>query len=268
MSANRKYPDEVYSFIAENAEKYDAAEMAEVLNKMFGTDLSYKSVRWIADRNKIHLKRKEIDPCTYPQEVHDFIAINATKEVSYDDLTRMVNEKFGTDYEKSRLYKYCFRNGFRCGEGNKGKPSWMKGKEWEDVYTPEQMEKIKKNLKFQNDTPYNTMEVGTLIKRQGIWMIKTRSDGGYRENWQYLHRYVWENAYGKIPEGKIVIFKDGDYDNLSLDNLAVVSRGENAWLNTKGLSKQAELTDAAIAYVKLLKTIKTLKEGKNDTQKI
>ena len=38
------------------------------------------------------------------------------------------------------------------------------------------------------------------------------------------HRYVWEQAYGKINADEIILFVDGDRTNCSLDNLIKVKR--------------------------------------------
>ena len=39
-------------------------------------------------------------------------------------------------------------------------------------------------------------------------------------------RKVYEENFGKIPKGFVVIHKDGDKDNDSPDNLEAISRGE------------------------------------------
>lgn len=42
------------------------------------------------------------------------------------------------------------------------------------------------------------------------------------------HRWVWEEAHGRIPEGMCVAFRDGDKMNCSLKNLYLISRKELA----------------------------------------
>jgi len=41
------------------------------------------------------------------------------------------------------------------------------------------------------------------------------------------HRYVWEQHNGPIPKGKIIIFKDSNKYNLSIDNLQMITTKEN-----------------------------------------
>ena len=43
-----------------------------------------------------------------------------------------------------------------------------------------------------------------------------------------MHRYVWEQANGEVPEGYVVAFRDGNRRNCSLDNLYLLSRADNA----------------------------------------
>ena len=38
------------------------------------------------------------------------------------------------------------------------------------------------------------------------------------------HRLIWEQAYGKVPEGFIVSFKDGNRLNCTLENLHLITR--------------------------------------------
>ena len=45
------------------------------------------------------------------------------------------------------------------------------------------------------------------------------------------HRLIWKQHYGRIPEGHIIIFADGDKQNFAIENLVCVSRGDHAILN-------------------------------------
>ena len=45
--------------------------------------------------------------------------------------------------------------------------------------------------------------------------------------WQLLHRYKWEQEYGKIPEGLLLVFKDRNSLNTEPENLELITRKEN-----------------------------------------
>lgn len=47
--------------------------------------------------------------------------------------------------------------------------------------------------------------------------------GGTSTNWEFIHRRVWEDAHGPIPEGYRIWWKDGDHLNCTLENLELLS---------------------------------------------
>ena len=61
------------------------------------------------------------------------------------------------------------------------------------------------------------------------------------------HRYVWEQAHGKIPDGYLVAFRDGNRQNCDLSNLYLISRQESArrCINSESAeARQARVTKA------------------------
>lgn len=50
--------------------------------------------------------------------------------------------------------------------------------------------------------------------------------------WRYLHRMLWEDAYGPIPHAHVLRFKDRDRLNVCLENLELVSCAENMRRNS------------------------------------
>jgi hypothetical protein len=85
----------------------------------------------------------------------------------------------------------------------------------------------------------------------GRILIKVSMIGDYRTKWKEKHRYIWEQAHGKIPEGMMIIFLDQNRQNCDLENLAMVSRAEEILLKQYGLySNNREETLAGIAIVR------------------
>ena len=70
------------------------------------------------------------------------------------------------------------------------------------------------------------------------------------------HRFLYEQAHGKVPKGSQVIFLDGDKNNFSLDNLAAVTRAENAMLTFSLRSGDPALTQTGITAVRLKNKIR------------
>jgi hypothetical protein len=70
--------------------------------------------------------------------------------------------------------------------------------------------------------------------------------------WRQKHILVWEKHNGPIPEGFMVTFKDQDHANCSIENLALISKSENAIMNVQGLrSEDPKLTETGILLARL-----------------
>jgi hypothetical protein len=70
-----------------------------------------------------------------------------------------------------------------------------------------------------------------------------------------LHRHIWQQHYGPVPEGKIVAFKNGDTSNFRIENLELITREENMLRNTRH-NYPKDLQEAIMAMNKLKKAIK------------
>lgn len=104
---------------------------------------------------------------------------------------------------------------------------------------------FKKGQKPKNTKSIGSVSVRTKImpdgKEQKYLFVKVSEN-----KWVLLHRLLWEQNYGKIPDGFVVRFKDGDSMNCVLENLELISRKENRNRNCKE-HPATKLTDAFIA---------------------
>lgn len=53
------------------------------------------------------------------------------------------------------------------------------------------------------------------------------------KNYRAVHLILWESVNGPLPPGHAVIFKDGNKQNINLDNLLLVTRAELMLRNTR-----------------------------------
>lgn len=53
-----------------------------------------------------------------------------------------------------------------------------------------------------------------------------------RDDWKAVHVLVWEEHNGPLPDGHIVIFRDGSRENFEPDNLLALTRAENMRRNS------------------------------------
>jgi hypothetical protein len=77
--------------------------------------------------------------------------------------------------------------------------------------------------------PPNHKPVGTIRVVDGYFEIKMAE--GMRQ-WKLLHRVIWERMNGKIPDGYLVTFIDGDQTNIEITNLTLMTKQENARRNS------------------------------------
>lgn len=116
------------------------------------------------------------------------------------------------------------RQGQRQGQFTAGFKPWNKGKHGYSV------EQRKSHFKAGNRPP-TWVPVGT-----ERWTTPPRSlphaarylkrKVAEPNRWALVHRIVWEQHHGPIPEGHAVIFHDGDTSNFDINNLRCISRAE------------------------------------------
>jgi hypothetical protein len=102
-----------------------------------------------------------------------------------------------------------------------GQPSYNKGKAGKPNST---------SFKAGNK-PANAMHDGaiTIRHKQGEKPYKYYRVGASK--WVLLHRYIWEQANGPIPQQNVIRFIDGDTMNTDLQNLQLITLAEHAKLN-------------------------------------
>lgn len=106
----------------------------------------------------------------------------------------------------------------------KGHVSHNKGRKMpKEIY-----EKVKGTMFKKGNTPHNTKYNGyERISKDGYVEVRVR-----KGKFNLKHRVVWEQKRGKIPEGKIVVFKDGNKLNVKLSNLKLITREQNMKRNS------------------------------------
>ena len=107
---------------------------------------------------------------------------------------------------------------------------------------PEFMDEMRRESGFKIGTRANN----TTLFKKGSKPHNTRPDGDIRETkvggvrykqikvdgkWMNLHRYVWIQKYGSIPDNHYVIFNDKDTFNCNIENLSIISKQENVARN-------------------------------------
>jgi len=103
----------------------------------------------------------------------------------------------------------------------KGHTSWNKGTHWKAGGRS-----VQTRFK-QGQRPHTWRPIGSeRVTDDGIRQRKITDTGYPPKDWKSIHVMMWETENGPVPPGHIVVFKDGNRENLVLDNFELVTRQE------------------------------------------
>lgn len=239
----RVYTEENKKWIIDNYSAFDDYfKFTTAFNQQFNTSKSinaiqqfmYKKlkVRLVTDKTKHWFSKKE----------EDWLVKNLNNYSSYEGLTTAFNEKFNRNKSPENISDKC----------SKG------------------LGLIKENsTKFKEGHTLRNLPVGTIrsggngckyIKVKDVDSTKQRwcKLSGYQEPyWLPVQKKIWIDHYGEIGADEMIIFLDGDRDNLAIDNLACIDRKTLVRLAKSGWhSENKDLTKTGIYYWNLYYSLK------------
>ena len=197
----------------------------------------------------------------YTKEENDFLIANV-KGISVKELTNKFNSHFGLNLTyssiKSHKESLKLKNG-RDTRIKKGNVPFTKGKTWAEYMSEEGQENSKKTWFSSTDrnkqnANYNFKPVfSERVDSDGYILIKLKEPN----KWVLKHRWIYEQHYNcKIPKGFVVIFLDGNKQNLDINNLALISKNQHKIMNKNQLRYDtAEATLSAIKVAQLIEAI-------------
>lgn len=115
--------------------------------------------------------------------------------------------------------KYRFRSD--QAPWNAGKKGWQAGgRAKETQFKP-------------GNTPHTHRPVGSeRVGSDGYVYRKVLDTGSKRRDWRLVHHLVWEEAGGGVPAGHILVFRNGNKQDIRPENLELITRAENARRNS------------------------------------
>ena len=128
----------------------------------------------------------------------------------------------------------------RNGQFQKGSAPWNKGMR---VGSTSPATEFKTGHMLHNHKPVGT----EIVDSYGYIKVKVAEP----KTWRFKHHLVWEQHHGKIPKGHIIVFRDGNKQNLDINNLALISKALNLKMNQYGISKAADAFDTAVLVAKI-----------------
>lgn len=188
----------------------------------------------------------------YPKTTAKDIAERLNKkEGSVYNKAFVLGLKKDEDFKRETSRQMALKNGSNS-RFKKGVVPFNKGKKIEEYLSPEKIEKLKKTSFKKGNLPHNTKYDGyERVNKYGYTEVRV-SQGKF----VLKHRLIWEEHFGSIPKGNIIIFKDGDKTNLDISNLEMISKEENAIRNRILPDYPRELQKVEYLRVKLKQKIK------------
>ena len=155
----------------------------------------------------------------------------AHNHMSASEMSKGINDEFSLSTSPDEI------KGWRARTKNprptpsrfqKGHTPFSKGKKWDEYMSPESQARSRMTTFKKGDTPHNTQPLGSISIMAGYWVMKVSHTGNQHQKWKFLHRLLWEKEKGPIPKGMNVVFRNGDRNDIRMENLMLMDRKEMA----------------------------------------
>ena len=228
------YGAEHEKWVTENKDKYTSYDaLAHDFNVQFSTEKSVNAVQqYMMKYLGLYLQTAR-KATHYTQAEEEWLRKNYANYAAYAELTEALNSTFEKVHSVGSVQDKCTK---QLGLSGMFNPTAYRAG----------------NVKEQ-------CPIGTIRKTgNGCTYIKMLDSAysyqsGYREPyWLPLQKKIWIDQYGEVPDGKMVMFLDGNQENLDINNLYCIDRKISAAMAANGwYSGNAELTLTAIKWCEL-----------------
>lgn len=254
---------EVHDFVAAHTVGRSARELAAMVNERFGLGLTEQQIKAYKKNHHLpsgtgHGRPRNLPTALYPSYVTEYIYANY-QGVGPLEMSQRLNEQFGTTYTKQQIKSFYGNRGLNSGVTGHFQKGCIPHNTGRKGYCAPGCEK---DWFPKGHTPHNKLPIGSLVVKSDGYLWRKTGDG--KRDWRQEHRLVWEAAHGPVPSGHLLIFLDGDRMNTKLENLALVTRAENAQMTTRHLrSTVPEHTETGILIAKIHNAAKTHRRKKS-----
>ena len=165
----------------------------------------------------------------YTDEEKAFLRSFIPGHFSYE-IQNAFEERFGRCLTYAQIKSFKGNNKIRSGLNTTFKKKHVPANKGKKM-SAEQYAKCKGTMFKKGHSPQNYRPVGSeRVNVDGYIEIKVKDPG----TWELKHRVIWEQHNGKIKNGMVVIFRDNNPLNCTIDNLMLISKGENIKMNNNG----------------------------------
>lgn len=199
--------------------------LTEAFNHQFKTNIKMSSIYNFL-RCRGYIDKKNESYCLSKAEI-DYLRENIII-MPYRELTESFNEVFDKKYSIRRIQHICFNNGIY--RGGKGLPLGTEREVCGGKYI----------------------------------IVKIKQKGSKNECWQLKQRKIYEETFGKIPNGKVIFFLDGNTHNYSLDNLYLTEKRVVYLLrNSRWITNDVDLNLTMLKWCELYYALKQTNQKAN-----
>lgn len=161
-----------------------------------------------------------------------------------EELAQAFNTKFNASVSHRALQTKCLQMGVQNPHrfGN-GETPWNKGKKTGIVNS---------SAFKPGQKPHKVAPIGYVRRNSGGFLEIKTADGTHQ--YKKLHRDIYEKHHGPIGHDEMIVFVDGNRDNIDIGNLEKVTKRELLVLNTRedfGPHNPPEINRAIIATIRL-----------------
>lgn len=249
MAKYNAYPQEIIDYVREHGSAYSIQDMADLVSEKFGRPVTYCQMQSFYKNHKVHAlpMKGRTRRGKFPEGLKTFMRETAPGRSSHE-IMELVNARFGEGtmsvsqvraYKKNHRIPSGYDSRFPKGHvpANKGKHTETRGRMRDTQFRKGHM-------------PHNEHPIGTeIVRSDGYVQVKVADP----DVWKLKHRLVWEQHNGPIPEGGLVVFRDGDPQNTDISNLALIDKSVNMRLNQLGIrhAGSPEMFDTAVLVARV-----------------
>lgn len=236
---SKLYTSEQELWVRNNCRLCDSyQELAEKFNKEFYEEKSVNALQqYVTKTLRLNVNSKKRSSY-YSKAEEQWLVDNFQQHNTYKSLTEDFNRIFRRDKEVCQIRDKCNKSLKLYGMNNETR--YKKG-----------------NIRKQ-------CPIGTIRKvSNGVVYIKVKDSSlsfqsGYREPyWIPIQKKIWQDNYGEVPNDKMVIFLDGDRDNIDINNLYCIDRRISVIMaKNKWYTNSRQHTLAAIKWCELFYAMK------------
>jgi len=230
-----RYAQDHIDFLKTGYLSINVRDLTKAFNKHFGLNKTEGEIKSALQNHKIKCGRSHKDRLVnrfrlFTDEQIEYLKNNYPGR-SVAELRELFNAEFNTCMTWQQIKTAVHNRGIISGLTGcfeKGHKPWNKGT---NGLTGANKTSFKKG-----NVPANLKPVGSerICSKDGYILVKVAERNphtGFPTRYKHKQVHVWEQMNGSVPDGMVVMLRDGNKQNIDPENLILISRAELLRLN-------------------------------------